>query len=59
METEIRCHWHYTHPAWGRVMTKEPFNEADARRLLPDAERVEGTDDVAPIPARAGHAFAS
>jgi hypothetical protein len=30
MGVEIRSHWHYTHPAWGRVMTKEPFTEADA-----------------------------
>jgi hypothetical protein len=59
VETEIRCHWTYTHPAWGRVMTMDPFTEADALRLLPDAERAEGTDVVAPIPLRVGHAFAS
>ncbi len=57
METETRCHWHYTHPAWGRVMTKEPFNEFDARQLLPDAERVEGTEVVVPAPSKVGHGF--
>lgn len=59
MTTETRCHWLYTHPAWGRVMTKAPFNERDARCLLPDAERVEGTDVVVPEPLNVGHTFAS
>lgn len=59
METETRCHWTYTHPAWGRVVTKEPFTEADALRLLPEAVRVEGTDVVVPARSCAGHCFAS
>jgi hypothetical protein len=46
---ETRCHWLYTHPAWGRVMTKEPFTESEARSLLPDAERVEGTEVELPV----------
>jgi len=56
---ETRCHWLYTHPAWGRVMTKEPFTESDARSLLPDAERVIGTEVFVPTSARLGLAFAS
>jgi hypothetical protein len=58
MTTETRCHWHYTHPAWGRVITKEPFTEGDALQLLPDAERVEGTEVSMPAP-REGHTLAS
>ena len=56
---ETRCHWYYTHPAWGGLITKESFNETDARRLLPDAERVEGTDFVVPASSKMGHTFAS
>ena len=59
MQSETRCHWLYTHPAWGRVMTKEPFTDSEARSLLPDAGRVDGTEVVVPTPARVGHAFAS
>lgn len=58
METETRCHWYYTHPAWGRVITLEPFTEQDALRLLPDAERIEGTETVVPV-RQGGHSFAS
>ena len=58
METETRCHWYYTHPAWGRVITSEPFTEKDALRPLPDAERVEGTETVVPV-RQGGHSFAS
>lgn len=61
----LRC-WHGNplpldlhEPAWGRVITKEPFSEADAGRLLPDAERVEGTDVVVLEPLNVGHTFAS
>ena len=57
-ETETCCHWYHTHPAWSRVQTKEPFAESDALRLLPDAERVEGSEVVAPVPT-VRHAFAS
>ena len=37
-ETETCCHWNYTHPTWRRVTTKEPFSEAEVRRIFPDAE---------------------
>ena len=58
METETRCHWYYTHPAWGRVITSEPVTEMDALRLLPDAERIEGTETLVPV-RRGEHSFAS
>ena len=41
------------------MTTKEPFTETDALRLLPDAERVEGTDVVVPESFNIGHTFAS
>lgn len=44
--------WHYTHPRDGRVITKDHFTEAEALRIFPDAERVEGSLAVA---ADAGH----
>ena len=50
--------WRCTHPRDGCVITKDHLTEVDALRLLPGAERVEGTDVVAPIPTW-GHAFAS
>jgi hypothetical protein len=31
-----------------------PFTEADALRLLPDAERIEGTDVTAAAPSKVG-----
>jgi hypothetical protein len=56
---ETRCHWRYTHPAWGLVITKEPFTEADARRLLADAERVDGSEVTAEHSGHIGWGFAS
>lgn len=44
--------WRYTHPRDGRVITRDHFTEAEARCILPDVERVEGSQVVA---ARAGH----
>ena len=39
------------------MTTKEPFTEADALRLLPEAERIEGTDVIVQAPDYGGHAF--
>jgi hypothetical protein len=41
--------WRHTHPCDGRVTTKDHFTEAEALRLLPDADRAEETDVVARI----------
>ena len=44
--------WKYTHPRDGRVVTRDHFTEAEARRIFPDAERVEGSQIEA---ERCGH----
>ena len=51
--------WRYTHPRDGRVMTKDHFTEAEARRIFRDAERVEGSQVVAENGGRLGWGFAS
>ena len=39
--------WRYTHPRDGRVVTKEHFTEAEALRIFPEPERVEGSQVLA------------
>ena len=51
--------WRYTHPRDGRIVTKDHFTEAEARRIFPDAERVEGSQVVAADGGHAGWCFAS
>lgn len=49
METFL---WRYTHPRDGRVITRDQFTEAEALRISPEPERVEGSQ----VPAEhAGH----
>ena len=35
--------WRYTHPRDGHVITKDHFTEAEATRIFPEPERVEGS----------------
>ena len=51
--------WRYTHPRDGRVTTKDHFTEAEARRIFPDAGRVEGSRVVAENGGHVGWGFAS
>jgi hypothetical protein len=51
--------WRYTHPRDGLVTTKDHFTVAEAQRIFPDAERVEGSQVVAEAGGHAGWGFAS
>ena len=51
--------WHYTHPRDGRVITKDHFTEAEALRIFPNPERVEGSRVVAANDEHVGWGFAS
>jgi len=41
MEKILRIHWHYMHPEWGRVMTKESRGDCahDSCRTIPGGAR--------------------
>lgn len=49
MEKEVRCHWHYMRPAWGRVVTGKPTPERDVDCLSPIVEPTEGNELVDPV----------
>ena len=51
--------WRYTHPRDGRVTTMDHFSEAEAQRIFPDAERVEGSRVAAVNSRHFGWGFAS
>jgi hypothetical protein len=51
--------WRYTHPRDGRVITKDHFTEAEALRVFPEPERMEGSRAVAEGGGHVGRGFAS
>lgn len=51
--------WRYTHPCDGRVTTKDHFTQAEALRIFPDAERVEGSHRCVEPTGHVGWAFPS
>ena len=51
--------WRYTHPRDGRVTTKDHFTEAEALRIFPEPERVEGSQVLADDAGHVGWGFAS
>ena len=51
--------WRYTHPRDGRVTTKDDVTEAEALRIFPDAERVEGCEVTAERRGHIGWGFSS
>jgi len=51
--------WRYTHPRDGRVTTKDHFTEAEALRIFPEPERVEGSQVLVEPSGHIGWGFAS
>ena len=51
--------WRYSHPCDGCVTTKDRFTEAEALRIFPDAERVEGSEVVVEHFGHIGWSFTS
>ena len=49
--------WRYSHPAGGRVVTLDRFTEAEALRIFPDPERVEGSEAQAEREGHRGWSF--
>lgn len=51
--------WRYTHPRDGRVTKKDHVTEAEALRIFPEPERVEGSQVVAESSGHVAWPFAS
>ena len=49
MEREVRFHWHFMRPAWGRVVTYKPITEQDADSPSPNVEPTEGIERMDPV----------